>query len=67
MGEEVVMLRRQVDHIDRWELLLNQMLPAKHHNVAWLVLTSMRRLLLLLVNNTLVITTKNCRSIVRVR
>lgn len=67
MGEEIVMLRCQVDHIDRWKLLLNQMLPAEHHNVARLVLTSMRRLLLLLVNYTLVLTAENSRSIVRVR
>lgn len=67
MGEEIVMLRCQVDHIDRWKLLLYQMLPAEHHNVARLVLTSMSRLLLLLVNYTLVLTAENRRSIVRVR
>ena len=67
MGEEVVMLRRQVDHIDGWQLLFNQMLPAEYHNIAQLVLTSLCWLLLLLVNYTLVFTAENRRCIVRVR
>ena len=66
-GEVHVLLGGEVDHIDRWELLFDQVLPAEHHHLAWLLLTSVRWLLLLLVNYTLVLAAENRGIIVGVR
>ena len=67
MSEKVIVLRGQVDHIDRRELLFDQVLPAEHHHLAWLLLRSERWLLLLLVNYTLVLAAENRGIIVGVR